>query len=44
MEIYVHMNLFIYKIESITNFSVIDPCSKGGAILTSKNKVGGVNE
>jgi hypothetical protein len=23
---------------------VINPCSKGGAILTSKNKVGGVNE
>ena len=45
IEICAHEFIYLFtKLKALEIFSVINPCSKGGAILTSKNKVCGVNE
>jgi predicted transcriptional regulator len=45
IEICAHEFIYLFtKLKALEKFSIINPCSKGGAILTSKNKVGGVNE
>ena len=45
IEICAHEFIYLFtKLKALDKLSVINLCSKGGAILNSKNKVGGVNE